>query len=323
VIQFLGRRVIYSIVVLFLASIVAFVGTRIAFDPTARLAQARDPNARIAEAKRLGLDKPLVVQYGRWLGDFVQGDLGETEVSREPIAAKLRSGMWLTLQLLVWGVAVSVIAALIIGVYSAVRQYTIGDYVLTTFSFMGISIPPFWFAFIAIQFFVFTMPAWFGTSPWFYTFSGSLHSDGVSGFNLDYLRHLFLPVLVLTVQNIAGWSRYQRASMLDTLNADYVRTARAKGVPRRQVVLRHALRNAMIPVVTVMALDIGLLFGGLVITEQIFSIPGMGRIFVSALDRGDATMLTAWTVVAASFVLLFNLLADLAYGWLDPRVRIA
>jgi peptide/nickel transport system permease protein len=322
VIQFLGRRILYSILVLFLASIVAFVGTRIAFDPTARLAQARDPKVRIAEERRLGLDKPLVVQYGRWLGRFAQGDLGETEVSQEPIAAKLRSGMWLTIQLLVWGVAVSVIAALIIGVYSAVRQYSVGDYVLTTFSFMGISIPPFWFAFIAIQFFVFTLPGLFGTSPWFYTFSGSLHSDGVSGFNLDYLRHLFLPVLVLTVQNIAGWSRYQRASMLDTLNADYVRTARAKGVPRRQVVLRHALRNALIPVVTVMALDIGLLFGGLVITEQIFSIPGMGRIFVSALDRGDATMLTAWTVVAASFVLLFNLIADLAYGWLDPRVRI-
>jgi peptide/nickel transport system permease protein len=322
VIQFLIRRVLYSIVVLFLASIVAFVGTRLAFDPTSRLAQARDPKVRIAEEKRLGLDKPLVAQYGTWLGKFVRGDMGTTEVSREPIAAKLRKAMGYTLQLLVWGVVVSVIAAMIIGVYSAVRQYSAGDYILTGLSFMGISIPPFWFAYIAIQFFVFTLPGWFGTSPWFYTFSGNLHSDGVTGFNLDYLRHLALPVLVLTVQNIAGWSRYQRASMLDTLNADYVRTARAKGVPRRQVIRKHALRNALIPVVTVMALDIGLLFGGLVITEQIFSIPGMGRVFISALDRGDATMLTAWTVTAAFFVLLFNLIADLAYSWLDPRVRI-
>ena len=122
-IQFLARRVVYSIVVLFLASIVAFVGTRIAFDPTARLAQVRDPQTRIREERRLGLDKPMVVQYGTWLGRFARGDLGQTEVSREPVAAKLRSGMWFTLQLLVWGVAVSVIAALIIGIYSAVKVY--------------------------------------------------------------------------------------------------------------------------------------------------------------------------------------------------------
>ena len=235
-IQFLGRRVIYSIVVLLLASVVAFVGTRIAFDPTARLAQVRDPKVRIEERKRLGIDQPIVVQYGRWVSKFARGDMGQTEVSRERVWPKLRKGLWFTIQLLVWGVLVSVIAALIIGVYSAVRQYSVGDYVLTTFSFMGISIPPFWFAFIAIQVFVFTLPGLFGMKPWFYTFSGNLHSDGSSGINLDYFRHLFLPVLVLTVQNIAGWSRYQRASMLETLNADYVRTARAKGVPRGQVI---------------------------------------------------------------------------------------
>lgn len=322
-IQFLGRRLIYSVIVLLLASVVAFVGTRLAFDPTARLAQVRDPKVRIEERKRLGVDRPLAVQYGRWVSKFVRGDMGETEVSRERVWPKLRKGLWFTIQLMVWGVLVSVIAALLIGVYSAVRQYSVGDYVLTTFSFMGISIPPFWFAFIAIQLFVFTLPGLFGMKPWFYTFSGNFHSDGMSGFNLDYLRHLFLPVLVLTVQNIAGWSRYQRASMLETLNADYVRTARAKGVPRGQVIRRHALRNALIPVVTVMALDIGLLFGGLVITETIFSIPGMGRIFVGAMEKGDAGLLAAWTVVAAFFVLLFNLIADLAYGWLDPRVRVS
>ena len=161
-IQFLGRRVIYSIVVLLLASVVAFVGTRIAFDPTARLAQVRDPKVRIEERKRLGIDQPIVVQYGRWVSKFARGDMGQTEVSRERVWPKLRKGLWFTIQLLVWGVLVSVIAALIIGVYSAVRQYSVGDYVLTTFSFMGISIPPFWFAFIAIQVFVFTLPGLFG-----------------------------------------------------------------------------------------------------------------------------------------------------------------
>jgi peptide/nickel transport system permease protein len=282
----------------------------------------RDKEVRERERERLGLDKPVAVQYAKWVGNFAQGDMGTSEVTRQPVASMLGSGLGYTMQLMIWAVILSIIAAIAIGVYSAVRQYSAGDYIFTTISFIGISIPPFWFAFIAIQFFVFQLMAWLNLSQPIFYFVG-LHSTGASGFNIDYLQHLFLPVLVLTVQNIAGWSRYQRASMLDTLNSDYIRTARAKGVPRRQVITKHALRNALIPVVTVMALDIGLLFGGLVITEQIFSIPGMGRIFVQAITNGDAAVLTSWTVVAAFFVLLFNLFADLAYGWLDPRVRVA
>jgi len=286
------------------------------------LGQVRDKQVRERERERLGLDKPVAVQYARWVGNFARGDMGTSEVTRQPVSTMLASGLGYTMQLMLWAVILSIIAAISIGVYSAVRQYSAGDYIFTTISFIGISIPPFWFAFIAIQFFVFQLMAWLNLSQPIFYFVG-LHSTGASGFNIDYLQHLFLPVLVLTVQNIAGWSRYQRASMLDTLNSDYIRTARAKGVPRRQVITRHALRNALIPVVTVMALDIGLLFGGLVITEQIFSIPGMGRIFVQAITNGDAAVLTSWTVVAAFFVLLFNLIADLAYGWLDPRVRVA
>ncbi len=293
-----------------------------AFDPTARLAQVKDKQVRERERERLGLDKPVAVQYAIWVGDFARGDMGTSEVTRQPVSTMLASGLGYTMQLMLWAVILSIIAAIAIGVYSAVRQYSAGDYIFTTISFIGISIPPFWFAFIAIQFFVFQLTAWLNLAQPIFYFVG-LHSTGGAGFNIDYIQHLFLPVLVLTVQNIAGWSRYQRASMLDTLNSDYIRTARAKGVPRRQVITKHALRNALIPVVTVMALDIGLLFGGLVITEQIFSIPGMGRIFVQAITNGDAAVLTSWTVVAAFFVLLFNLIADLAYGWLDPRVRVA
>jgi peptide/nickel transport system permease protein len=133
---------------------------------------------------------------------------------------------------------------------------------------------------------------------------------------------LALPVLTLTVQIVAGWSRFQRASMLDVMSADYIRTARAKGVPRKRVIIRHGLRNALIPLVTVMALDIGALFGGLIITEKIFSIPGMGRLFFDSLVAGDATVLVAWTIVVALFILLFNLLADIFYGFLDPRIRL-
>jgi peptide/nickel transport system permease protein len=144
----------------------------------------------------------------------------------------------------------------------------------------------------------------------------------MSGFNLDYLQHLILPVLTLTVQIVASWTRFQRSSTLDVLSSDYIRTARAKGVPRRRVIFRHAVRNSLIPLISVMAVDIGLLFGGLIITETIFSIPGMGRLFFDSLINGDVVALEAWMLVVAVFILGFNLLADMLYGVLDPRIRV-
>jgi peptide/nickel transport system permease protein len=227
-----------------------------------------------------------------------------------------------TLQLIVWGVLLSAVVAIAVGVYSAVRQYSITDHLFTGASYVGVAMPPFWFGLIAIQFFVFTLADAFDLDQKLFFFVG-LHSTGRSGINLDYFRHLVLPVMTLTVQIIASWSRYERAAMLDVLGSDYVRTARAKGVPRRRVVFRHAFRNALVPLVTVIAIDAGLLFGGLVVTEQIFSIPGMGRLFLQSLQTGDAYALMAWFVVTAFFVVLFNLLADLLYAALDPRIRLS
>jgi peptide/nickel transport system permease protein len=169
---------------------------------------------------------------------------------------------------------------------------------------------------------VFQLADWLNLDTKLFYFVG-LHSTGQSGINLDYFRHLFLPVLTLTVQIIASWSRFERAAMLDVLGSDYVRTARAKGVPRRRVIFKHAFRNALVPLVTVMAIDIALLFGGLVVTEKIFSIPGMGSFFLLSLQTGDAYALMAWFVVVAFFVIVFNLLADLLYAVLDPRIRLA
>src|SRR6476659_9317329 len=166
--------------------------------------------------------------------------------------------------------------------------------------------PPLWFGLLAIQF----LAVWPNTNfgwDWF-KFVG-LHSGDSTGFDWDYLRHLVLPVMTLTVQIIAEWSRFQRSSMLDVMSADYIRTARAKGASRRQVVIRHGLRNALIPLVTVMALDIGALFGGIVVTEKVFSIPGMGRVFLDALSKGDVPVLEAWLIVTAVFIVLFNLIA--------------
>lgn len=318
---FVARRALYSVPVLLVASFLLFWFVRDTFDPTARLRFSRDPAAVQRERHRLGLDKPIVVQYKDFLVKFVQGDWGTSSRTRERVSAMIRRALWNTVQLIVWGILVSAVVAVAIGVYSAVRQYSIPDYVFTGLSFVGLAMPPFWFGLIAIQFLAVYPKDWFDLAHTPLYFVG-LHSVDQSGFNLDYLRHLALPVLTLTVQIVASWSRYQRASMLDALSADYVRTARAKGLPAHKVIFKHALRNALIPLVTVMALDIGLLFGGLVVTEQIFSVPGMGRLFIDSLIQGDADVLVVWTVVTAGFVILFNLLADIAYGLLDPRIRL-
>jgi peptide/nickel transport system permease protein len=318
---YVARRLAFSIPVLLIASFVLFASVRATFDPTARLRASRDPNAVQRERVRLGLDKPVVVQYKNWVVKFVQGDWGESSRSRERVFPMVRRGMWATLQLVIWGILISAIAAVSIGVFSAVRQYSVADYTFTGLSFLGLAMPPFWFGLIAIQFLAVYPKDWFGLSETPLFFVG-LHSVSSSGFT-DYVRHLTLPVLTLTVQIVAAWSRYERASMLDALNADYVRAAKAKGLSPRAVVFKHAFRNALMPLVTVMALDIGALFGGLVITEYIFSIPGMGRLFIDALISGDANVLVVWTVITAGFVILFNLLADVLYGVLDPRIRLA
>lgn len=315
------RRVLYSVPVLLVASFLLFTFVRVTFDPTARLRQSRDPQAVERARHELGLDKPIATQYRQWLGGFVQGDWGESSRTSERVFPVIRRAFWNTLQLIVWGVLLSTVVAVGVGVFSAVRQYSVPDYLFTGLSFLGLAMPPFWFGLIAIQFLAVYPRDWFHLSQTPLFFVG-LHSSVAQGFG-DYARHLVLPVLTLTVQIIASWSRYERASMLDALSADYVRTARAKGVPRRDVIFKHAFRNALIPLVTVMALDIGALFGGLVITEQIFSVPGMGRLFIDSLVQGDANVLVVWTVIVAGFIIAFNLLADVLYGVLDPRIRYA
>lgn len=319
--SYIGRRVLYSIPVILVASFLTFAFVRATFDPTAKLRQSRTaPSAIREERQRLGLNEPLVDQYGTWLGRFVRGDWGTSERTHEAVSAQIGRALWNTTQLVVWSVLLSALVAVAIGVYSALRQYSVLDYTFTGLSFLGLALPAFWFGLIAIEFLAVGPKQWFHLAqpPLFFV---GLHST--SGGVVDYLRHLVLPVLTLTVGIVAGWSRFQRASMLDVMSSDYVRTARAKGVPRGRVVLRHGLRNALVPLITVMALDIGALFGGLIITEKIFSVPGMGKLFFDSLLAGDATTLTAWLVVTAAFIVAFNLLADLAYRWLDPRVRLA
>lgn len=315
------RRLAYSVPVLLIASFFVFWGVRTTFDPLAKFAQVRDPNVKAREIKRLGLDDPVVVQYWRWLKGFVRGDWGISSNTSGAVWDDVSRAFGVTVQLIVIGVLVAGVVAILIGVFSAVRQYSLPDYVFTGLSYLGIAMPPFWFGLLAIETFVaWPRRAFDLDQPIF--FSVGLHSAGNSGFDLDYLRHLALPVLTLTIQIIASWSRFQRAAMLDVMSAEYVRTARAKGLSRRRVIFKHGLRNALIPLVTVMAVDSGVLFGGLIITETIFSIPGMGRYFFTSLQTGDTNAVMAWMMVAAIFVVIFNLLADLLYSLLDPRIRL-
>jgi peptide/nickel transport system permease protein len=267
---FVARRLLYSTPVILLATVVVFVFVRETTDPTARL-RAGDKAAVARERERLHLDDPLPVQYGKWLKEFVAGDWGESSVTNSSVTEAFRRAFWNTFQLVAWGILLSALIAIAIGVYSALRQYSVLDYTFTGLSFVGLAMPPFFFGILAIQFFVADPKDWFGLDePLLY--SVGLHSPGESGFNLDYLRHLALPVLTLCVAIIASWSRYQ--------------------------------------------------LGGVIIVEKIFSIDGMGRLFFDALRAGDVNVLLPWLVVSGAFIVAFNLLADVLYSFLDPRVRL-
>lgn len=317
--SYVVRRLLISIPVIVVASILLFWFVSVSTDPTARLRQSRDPGLVERERERLGLDEPLVIQYTSWAGDFVTGEWGESFISRRAVSTEIWRALKNTVQLIVWAVIICIVVSVLIGVYSAVRQYSALDYTFTLGAFIGLSIPTFFFALLSIHFLVTELRSWLGwVDPVF--FSVGMHSADDSSW-LDFFRHAALPVLTLSVQLVAGWSRYQRASMLDVMSADYIRTARAKGVPRRKVVFKHALRNALIPLTTVMAVDIGGLFGGLIVTEYIFAWPGMGRLFIQALLSGDTAIVLPWMVVTAVFIISFNLLADVLYGILDPRIR--
>jgi len=276
VLRYLVRRVLGSIPVLLVASLITFWLVRVAIDPLARYRHQRDSQRVLAEQRaKLGLDHSIFQQWWDWLTHFVRGDMGTSSRTGDPVSSMIGHALWPSVQLLFWATIVSVTVAIMLGVYSAMKQYSIGDYFFTGLSYAGIAMPDFWFALMAIALLVTGPTIWFHLDqPIFYSIG--LHSEGVSGVNLDYFRHLALPVLTLTFTSVAAWSRFLRAEMLGVLNADYVRTARAKGVPRRRVVRRHAFRNALIPFLTVTALDTAFLIGGVIITEKIFSISGMG-----------------------------------------------
>lgn len=329
VLLYVLKRLGISVVLLVIASFLVYAGVRATVDPTAGFANAKDPELRARETARLGLDKPIVEQYKSWISDVVKGDLGEGDRDGELVTTKLKRGFEKSLDLAVWGALLAGTVGITFGIVAAIRRNRPVDYVLSGFSYFGIAIPTFAFAYVLLNAFALWLPKLFGqTDPWFYTTGnaeGRFGQDASGLWSLesisDYARHMAMPVMVLAIQLIASWSRYQRSSMVEALQSDYVRTAHAKGMSKFRVYSRHAFRNSEVPMVTVMALDFGFLFSGLIVTEFVFSISGMGAIFLKALDNGDATTIAGWTLLTATFVILANLFADLMLPIIDPRIR--
>jgi len=314
--SYIARRLLQMIPLLFGISIVLFAVIQAApGGPEAALLESDrfiDPAVIEAYRERLGVDQPIPVQYVRWITSAVRGDLGVSFSTTRPVTEMITERLPATLELMGAAFLLAAVLAFGLGVLSAVRQYSWFDHLGTGVSFVGIAMPVFWFALILQLVF----GVWLGWLP-----VAGTETVGASSLG-DHLRHLILPAFVLSFRYVAGWSRYLRSSMLDTLRLDFVRTARAKGLSEGVVVWGHALRNALIPVVSVMALNLAGLFSGAVITETIFAWPGIGRMFVQAMFSRDYPLLMGILMLGSTMVVIFNLLADVVYGLLDPRVRL-
>jgi peptide/nickel transport system permease protein len=312
---YVARRLLQMIPLLLGISIVLFAVIQAApGGPEAALLESDrfiDPEVIEAYRERLGVDQPVPVQYARWIGGALRGDLGVSFSTTRPVSEMIVERLPATLELMGAAFLIAAVLAFALGVLSAARQYSWFDHLGTGVSFVGIAMPVFWFALILQLGF----GVWLGWFPVAGTRTVGATSLG------DHLLHLVLPATVLSFRYVAGWSRYLRASMLEVLRADFVRTARAKGLTERVVVWGHALRNAMIPVVSVMALNLAGLFSGAVITETIFAWPGIGRMFVQAMFARDYPLLMGILLLGSTMVVVFNLVADVVYGVLDPRIR--
>ena len=316
-IRFLGQRLFEALVVLFLMSfaIYGLIGL-MPGDPIDLMINA-DPKLTPDDAARLkalyGLDRPTVERYWNWLVAALGGDLGYSRVYTKPVMEILIPRLGSTALLLGISLLLSLAIAIPLGVYAALNPYSKADYAVNMFCFAGISLPPFWLALLLILCFAVVLD-WLP--------AGGMLTVGDGGI-LDRLQYMILPVLTLTIHSVGGFTRFMRASMMETLRQDYVRTARAKGLSEARVVTGHALRNALTPLVTVVALSFGGLFSGALITETMFGWRGMGKTIFDAIMGNDFNLALVGLLLATGFTLLGNFLADLCYAWLDPRVTLS
>jgi peptide/nickel transport system permease protein len=322
--SFIIRRLLISIPVLILSSVLVFLLVANSGDPLADLKQRNPPVPKqVLDLRRhqLNLDKPLPARYWTWVTHFVRGDMG-ISVKGLNVRTLLGQRLVVTMRMIILATLLALVLAILTGVIGAVRQYHVSDYTFTFAGFLFLSMPVFWLAALLKEFVAIKFNQAFGHRV-FYTVGAE--TPNLTGNVLqrlgDYAGHLVLPMLTLALISYASWSRYQRSTMLDVLSSDYIRLARAKGLSRSRVMIRHALRNALIPIATVVAIDTGTLFGGAVLTEAVFSWQGMGSLLIQGIFAVDINVVLAWLMVTSVIIVLFNLAADILYAFLDPRIR--
>lgn len=327
--RYVARRVLQMVPLVIGLSILIFLLLAIAPGDPVDLLVFGNPHIKpedIAHLKQLyGIDQPYYIRYFKWLWAAIHGDLGYSRTYKVPVISlmwtRVTNSLWLTIPAFV----LALLVAIPVGVYSALHQYSAADYATTFFAFFGVSIPVFWFGIIMIYLFAVVHP-WTAIPglAWVRFPAGGFSTPGVNSgvaVYLDRLQYAALPAVVLSLLFMASYTRYTRSSMLEVIRQDFVRTARAKGLAERRVINKHAIRNAIIPLVTIASLSIPGLFAGAPLTETVFGWPGIGRLFVDSVLGGDFAVAQGVILFLASLVIIFNLVADVAYAFLDPRIR--
>lgn len=315
--QYIIRRSLLAIPTLLIISFIVFIVLVLApGDPLAQFAlnPAIPESTRVLIRHQLGLDQPWYVQYYKWLTGMLQGNFSFSFATKAPVIDLLRQRLPQTLQVVGSAYLIAIFLAIPIGILSAVKQYSIFDQIATIFSFIGSSVPSFFTGIILILVFAVSL-RWFPI-----VYSSTLQVVDWGSF-MQYLQQMIMPITVLVVQQTAAFTRFMRSTMLDNLPLEYVRTARAKGLGEQIVVWRHVVRNSLIPVVTLIALGVPTVFGGAIITENLFRVNGIGQLLITSIQNSDTPVVMAITFIFAVLTVGFNLVADILYGVLDPRVR--
>ncbi len=317
--SYLVRRLFQAIFILFIITLLCFMLTHYSSDPMSQYATKQGMTAADREALRhsLGLDQPVPVQYVKWLGLALQGNLGSSFFSHQPVLKMIKQRLPMTLILMGTAEVFIIVVSLLLGLVAAIKQYSFTDNLITSLSFIGYSMPIFFIALGSIWIFAVKFKLWglpylpTGADIW-------SPKDPV-----QMARHLVLPVFCLVAIQTAGYSRFLRSSILEILGLDFIRTARAKGLTERVTLYKHALRNAILPFVTIIGLDIPFLMGGALVTESVFSWPGMGRLFWEYASRGDYPVVLGVLLLTSTGVVFFTIIVDLLYTVVDPRIRLS
>ena len=321
--RFTIRRLAWAVPTLLLVTFLVYVALRLGTDPLQSYLRTnpRASKEKIEQYKSVnGLSSNYVLGYFHWLKNFVTFNWPRSIKGSREVWPELKDAMANTIRLGTFATVVGVSIGLLVGMFAALKPGSRRDVAVNTGAFLGVSIPPYITAVLFQLVFAVYWSRWFGKT--LFPTSG-VYPPGHTGFNLVLmLKHMALPMMVVAIQVIATYSRYMRSSLLDVMNSDFMRTARSKGISERQVLLKHGVRNALIPVVTIAALDIGSIIGGLIISENIFAYPGMGLYFLNSFTNGDFPLLMPWMVLVVASTLMFNLIADVSYAFLDPRIRL-